>query len=305
MGPVADATARGERVRAARVGHAERMAPDTGFPAVDSQEDFARARRRRLLSLLSATLRREADDVEVMLPFDEVVAALGRRAERDRGLQSIPLQNIVGTVDRGKEFDRNFRPTSPRVRPRFERIAKAQRRGEVMPPIDVYQVGELYFVRDGHHRVAVAREHQRDLIDAHVVQVVTEIGLDPSLRMGDLPVKGHERLFYERVPLSGEARATIRLTDPWQFGGLAEAVEAWGFRDMQGSGRLLNRAQVAQRWYAEEYVPVVDMLKEAGLMHPGESETDAYLRLSAERYRLMRTHEWNEETLERLRASAS
>jgi hypothetical protein len=279
--------------------------PDTGFSVVDSQEDFARARRRRILSRLSATLRREADDVEVMLPFDEVVAALGRRAEADRGLRSIPVEAIVGTVDRGKEFDRNFRPTSARVRPRFERIAKAQRRGESMPPIDVYKVGELYFVRDGHHRVAVAREHRRDVIDAHVVEVVTEIPLDPSVRVGDLPVKGHERLFYERVPLARSARDRIRLTDPWQFGALAEAVEAWGFRDMQGSGRLLNRAQVAQRWFDEEYVPVVDMLEEAGLLHPGESETDAYLRLSGERYRLMRTHEWNEETLERLRASAS
>jgi hypothetical protein len=174
-----------------------------------------------------------------------------------------------------------------------------------MPPIDVYKVGELYFVRDGHHRVAVAREHRRELIDARVVEVVTEIGLDRSIRLGDLPVKGHERLFYERVPLAREARDRIRLTDPWQFGALAEAVEAWGFRDMQGSGRLLNRAQVAQRWFDEEYVPVVSMLREVGLMHPDESETDAYLRLSAERYRLMRTHEWNEETLERLRASAS
>jgi hypothetical protein len=281
------------------------MAPDTGYTVVDSQEDFVRARRRRILSRLSATLRREADDVEVMLPFDEVVAALGRRSERDLGLQSIPVDAIVGTVDRGKEFDRNFRPTSARVRPRFERIAKAQRRGESMPPIDVYKVGELYFVRDGHHRVAVAREHRRELIDARVVEVVTEIGLDRSIRLGDLPVKGHERLFYERVPLAREARDRIRLTDPWQFGALAEAVEAWGFRDMQGSGRLLNRAQVAQRWFDEEYVPVVSMLREVGLMHPDESETDAYLRLSAERYRLMRTHEWNEETLERLRASAS
>jgi hypothetical protein len=281
------------------------MAPDTGFTVVDSQEDFVRARRRRILSRLSATLRREADDVEVMLPFDEVVAALGRRSERDLGLRSIPVDAIVGTVDRGKEFDRNFRPTSARVRPRFERIAKAQRRGESMPPIDVYKVGELYFVRDGHHRVAVAREHRRELIDARVVEVVTEIGLDRSIRLGDLPVKGHERLFYERVPLAREARDRIRLTDPWQFGALAEAVEAWGFRDMQGSGRLLNRAQVAQRWFDEEYVPVVSMLREVGLMHPDESETDAYLRLSAERYRLMRTHEWNEETLERLRASAS
>ena len=68
-------------------------------------------------------------------------------------MQTIAIEWIVGTVDRGKEFDRAFRPTSARVRARFEQIANAQRRGVSMPPIDVYRVGELRFVRDGHHRV--------------------------------------------------------------------------------------------------------------------------------------------------------
>ena len=116
--------------------------PDTGFPDQDAQTDFSRARRRRRLSDLSARLRREPDDVNVILPFDEVVAALGRRGERRLGLQTIPLDSIVGTVDRTREFDRDFRPTSRRVRQRWERVAAAMRRGEAMPPIDVYRVGE-------------------------------------------------------------------------------------------------------------------------------------------------------------------
>ena len=95
--------------------------------------------------------------MNVILPFEEVVAALGRRGERRLGLQAIALDSIVGTVDRGREFDRSFRPTIGRVRTRWERIATAQRRGEAMPPIDVYRIGELHFVKDGHHRVSVAR----------------------------------------------------------------------------------------------------------------------------------------------------
>ena len=95
--------------------------------------------------------------MNVILPFEEVVAALGRRGERRLGQQTIQLDSIVGTVDRGREFDRRFRPTSGRVRTRWERIAAAQRRGEAMPPIDVYRIGELHFVKDGHHRVSVAR----------------------------------------------------------------------------------------------------------------------------------------------------
>jgi hypothetical protein len=236
-----------------------------------------------------------------MLPFDEVVAALGRVSERDQGLQSIPLDSIVGTVDRGKEFDRHFRPTSARVRLRFERIANAQRRGESMPPIDAYRVGEAHFVRDGHHRVAVARAQGRDAIDAHVVEVVTRVGADKTLRLGDLPLKSHERLFHERVPLPADARARVRLTDPERYAELSEGVEAWGFRLLQHDRAFLDRTEVARRWFEEEFVPVAEMLAEAVLIGRRETEADAYLRLSGDRYRLMRTQEWSDEAIERLR----
>jgi hypothetical protein len=104
------------------------MPKDTGLPRADAQYDFSRARRRRALARLSARLRR-ADDVDHILPFEEVVQALGRVGERRLGEQTIPLDSIVGTVDRAREFDRAFRPTSQRVRERWERINLAQRTG--------------------------------------------------------------------------------------------------------------------------------------------------------------------------------
>jgi hypothetical protein len=190
------------------------MPRETGFPTRDAQDDFLRARRRRVFAQLSARLRLEPGDVEVMLPFDEVVEALGRVGERDLGVTTIAIESIVGTVDRGKEFDRRFRPTSSRARTRFERIAEASRRGVSLPPIDVYRIGEMHFVRDGHHRVAVARVHGREQIDARVVEVLTQVVADSSITLGDLPLKSHERLFHERVPLPPDARAQISLTDP-------------------------------------------------------------------------------------------
>src|ERR671915_6797 len=150
-------------------------ARDTGLPQADAQFDFGRARRRRALARISARLRMEPSDVNVILPFEEVVAALGRRGERRLGLQTIELDSIVGTVDRGREFDRRFRPTSGRVRSRWERIATAQRRGQAMPPIDVYRIGDWHFVKDGHHRVSVARALGHDTIDAHVTEVQTAV----------------------------------------------------------------------------------------------------------------------------------
>jgi hypothetical protein len=275
----------------------------TGFPADDAQSDFARARRSSMLADLARRLRFEPDDVGYILPFEEVVEALGRVSERDLGLQTIPLDSIVGTVDRSKEFDRSFRPTSPRVRARWQRIAEAQRRGESFPPISVFRIGELHFVRDGHHRVSVARSLGRSDIDAYVTDVTTRVGPGRDVRVSDLPVKGHERLFRERVPLDPERRARIQPSDPWDYGVLAEGVEAWGFRAMQGHRQFMDRAEIARLWFDEDYQPVTEMLQAAGLIERGETPTDAYMRVVTARYMLLRTHDWSDDVLERLRSA--
>ena len=273
---------------------------DTGFPASDAQTDFSRARRERALARLTARLRREPSDFDVILPFEEVVAELGRKGQRSLGLQSVPLDSIVGTVDRSKEFDREFRPTSGTVRGRWQRIAEAQRRGRDMPPISVYRVGDLHFVKDGHHRVSVARAQGRTHIDAYVTEVQTQVGIDSAMRPADLPLKGHERLFLERVPLPPEARERVRPSDPWDYGCLAEGVEAWGLRAIQARRELMSREEVAEAWYRDDYLPVVNTLREAGLLE-GRNETDVYMRVVSDRYRLMRTHEWSEQILTELR----
>lgn len=274
---------------------------DTGFPGQDAQADFSRARRRSVLVRIANRLRREPGDVDMILPFEEVVAALGREGERRLGLKSIELDSIVGTVDRSKDFDRRFRPTSGRVRQRWERLATAERRGESFPPISVYRVGEAHFVEDGHHRVSIARARGRTHIDAYVTEVLTRVTAGRDIRLGDLPLKGHERLFRERVPLPPEAREEVRVSDPWAYGQLAEAVEAWGFRAMQERGELMTREQVARAWLEEEYRPVVAMLREAGMLEGPGTDTDRYRAIACDRYRFLRTHDWDEGVLERLR----
>jgi hypothetical protein len=84
--------------------------------------------------------------------------------------------SIVGTLDARPDFDCRFRPASNRVRPRWERLALAQRRGEAIPPITVFRVGDQHFVEDGHHRVSIAAAAGQDLIDAYVTEVLTGPG---------------------------------------------------------------------------------------------------------------------------------
>lgn len=276
------------------------MARDTGFPVADAENDFLRVRRQQVLSRLGAWLRHAPDDVDVMLPFDEVVAALGRLGEQRIGLRTIPVDSIVGSVDRTKDFDRRFRPTSGRVRERWQRLALAHRRGEAIPPIEVYRVGDMHFVYDGHHRVSVARALHLSLIDAYVTVVRTQLSPGGISFRSDLLVKDYRRIFLERVPLTGEARAAVQLTDPWDYAELAESVEAWGFRVMQCEGVHLDRGTVAKRWYEEEFVPVVRMARDAEMI--GETDAESYMWVSCERYRLIRTHRWGDDVIEALRA---
>lgn len=277
------------------------MTRPTGFPRADAENDFLRARRRQVLSRLSTWLRREPDDVNIMLPFHEVVRALGYVSEARIGTRVITLDSIVGTVDRSRDFDRRFRPTSARVRQRWERLALAARRGEAIPPIEVYRVGELHFIIDGHHRVSVALAQGLSTIEASVTVVRTKLNPSGIRYRGDLIVKDYRRLFLERVPLSGHARASVLMTDPWNYAQLGEHVEAWGFRLMQDEGRFIDRATIAQRWFDEEFTPVVAMLRQADLIGD-RTEAEAYLWVACERYRLIRTHRWDEEVIETLRA---
>ena len=273
----------------------------TGFPGSDAQSDFSRARRARLLADIGRRLRREPDDVALMLPFEEVVEALGRTGQHDLGLRVVPLDAIVGTDARAVDFDRGLRPTSARLRSRWERIASAQRRGEALPPVSLFKIGDLYFVRDGHHRVSVAKSHGRTDIDAYVTEVTTRLRLGEDTRVSELPLKDHERLFRERVPLPAQAGSRISVSDPWHYGTLSEAVEAWGFRAMQNRGTYMDRGEVAHHWFTEEYEPVVELLRAGDLIHPDETETEAYMRVAADRYRVLRTHDWSDEVLEQLR----
>lgn len=273
---------------------------DTGFPDADAQADFARARRRARLSKAVSRLRRQPDDVTQVLPYDEVVAALGETGRRELGLMDVPVDAIVGSVDRTGQFDRAFRPITATTRDRWARLNAAQRRGETVPPVRLRKIGGMYFVVDGHHRVSIARNRGNPTIDAYVTETLTSVDADGIHSNRDLVLKDHRRIFLSRVPLSDDRAATIVLPNPWKYAELAENVEAWGFRAMQAEGVFLDRREVADRWFTTEYEPVVAAARAIGLA-PNHTDAELYLWIAAERYRLIRRHEWTDEIFERVR----
>lgn len=273
---------------------------DTGYYQADAENDFLRARRRQVLGQVVVQLQGKPSNAVDMLLFDDVVTALGRTGEHDIGLQIVGLDTIIGTVDRARDFDRWFHPRARIDRRRWIRLDRAQRLGEFIPPISLYRVGGLHFVRDGHHRVSVALALQLRTIDAFVTEITTQLDAVGIRRRDDLMTKHQLRGFLERVPLPGSELASITLTRPRSYPELAEAVEAWGFRLMHREGHYLDRATVAARWYAEEYQPVVRMLGDACLLDDS-TQADAYLRLSAQRNELPPNIRWPQDVVEHVR----
>jgi hypothetical protein len=271
------------------------------FEQTAADSDFDRQRRRQALNRIAARLRLERDDVLDMLAFEDVVAALGRRFQVDLGVQTIALDSIVGTVGRRRrDFDRAFRPVTRRLRRRWLGVATARRRGVDLAPIEVFRVGALHFVQDGHHRVSVARAMGDDTICARVQEVRTALPATPDLFTHQLALRHHERLFHERVPLPAAERAHIRLSDEWRYAQLAALIEAMGYRETQALDRVVSREELAHRWYREHYEPIVAIARENDLGGPG-TDTDRYLRLVMLRYLLLHTHEWSDEVIQRLR----
>jgi hypothetical protein len=281
------------------------MLRDTGSPRHGAESDFLRVRRHQTLSRLAARMRGDTQVLTETLSFNDVVDALGRRGEHDRGLQLIKLDQIVGSVDKVRDFDRRFRPTSDRSRQRWERLAEKSRMGEYLPPIDVYQLGNLYFVRDGHHRVSVARAQGATDIDAHVVQIDTVVDTEGIGGPRDLEGKNWGLRFLQRVPLTGERRAEINCTDPTDYHRLAEMIEAWACRLMHRERAYFDKETMARRWFDEEYTPVVELIDDAGVRGDAETGADAYMRVAGERYRLIREHDWNRDVMEQIAATQS
>jgi hypothetical protein len=179
------------------------MWTETGFPRADVENEFLCLRRRQFLSALTHRARRRADDTDTLMRLDDVVETLGIRGERNLGLQTIRVDSIVGSIEARRDFDRRFRPTSNRVRFRWEQLALAQRRGTQLPPIEVYRVGAMHFVVDGHHRVSIARASNQTLIDAYVTEVLTTRPAQEITRRHVMSRTNHRHRFAAATMSSG------------------------------------------------------------------------------------------------------
>lgn len=242
------------------------------------QPDFDAARRRAILARVRGAVAHR--DPSALLTLDDALAAFGRDGDMGCRVAEVPVDSIVGTQARDGDFDREFRPRSARVRERWLGVASAVRSGAELPPVELVGLGAMYFVRDGHHRVSVARALGWSTITARVQRICTVAYAELCIRLAHLPSKAAERLFLERVPLPDEIRERLWLDEPADWMRLADAAEAWGFRRGLDGRTPERRRDFAAAWWADEVLPAV-----AGACCDGLRDVQRYLDVLTHRQR--------------------
>jgi hypothetical protein len=238
---------------------------------------FSKAQRKETYRRLTRVVR--GSEPAPLLSFNDLRARLQLFQQSYAGLQTIEVARIVGTVDRSDDFDRDFLPRTPQIRERWERLERAfPTLG--FPPISVYQVNDVYFVIDGNHRVALAKQKGAEFIDAEVTQIHTDIEIDENVDFEKIFYIEQARRFMQQSGLErSRPMARINFTRPQGFVELLDVVKAHGYDLMMERGEVLEPDEIAADWYDRVYLPAVESIRWERLpeLEGGSTEGDLFL----------------------------
>jgi hypothetical protein len=241
--------------------------------------DYSAARAKALFNSLRARL---AGRPNRLLSYDEVKDKLHLGGSVYGGIQSVPVKSIIGSVDRYRDFDRAFVPAQSFTSERWKAINRAFYRDEALPPVKLYQVGDVYFVLDGHHRVSVAREHDVEYIDAEVIKVQSRVPVTPDIDAHDLEILGEYDAFLRRTQLDKlRPEQNIRFTIAGGYERLLEHIAVHRYYMGIDEQRDVDEAEAVTHWYDAVYLPIVEIIREQNILadFPERTESDLYLWL--------------------------
>jgi nucleotide-binding universal stress UspA family protein len=247
---------------------------------------FQRARARAFVERVVGQLRGRPTD---LLPFEQVRSELGLLPSSDRGLREIALDHIVGSQGRYLEFTRSFLPRKTRVRERWKRVYAATEGEAGVPPIEVYQVGDVYFVKDGNHRVSVAREMGAKTIQAYVTEFTSPVPLPVDTDLDDVILRAEKVRFLQQTHLDElHPETPIEVTWLGCYDKLAEHIAAHGYFLGKDQQRNIGWQEAVNSWYENVYMPMVRIIREQDILKdfPGRTEADLYLWIMEHRHYL-------------------
>ncbi|MCB9420106.1 MAG: universal stress protein [Ardenticatenaceae bacterium] len=266
---------------------------ETDIANQSAKEDFRRARRQAALQQVYNRMIGKHND---LLAYDDIRRALKAQTQIERGLQEIPLDAIVGSVGRYTDFTRSFLPLSDSLEERWARVYAVATEGSGWPPIQLYKVGDAYFVLDGNHRVSVARQLEMDTIQAYVTEVVTKVPLTPDAKPDEMICKARYAEFLERTDLDKlRPQARLNVTAPGAYRILDEHIRLHQYYMGLEQQRDISYLDAAASWYDDVYLPIIQVVREKDLLHefPDRTETDLYIWLTQHRAELEESLGWN------------
>ncbi len=254
-------------------------------------EDFRRARQEAALRQLLYRVSGRSDD---LLAYSDLSDKLAITDTVERGLQEIPLKAIVGSVGRARDFTRDFLPRHDSDAERWANVKAAVLDMKGWSPIDVYQLGDVYFVKDGNHRVSVARQLGNKTIAAHVTEIETRLSLDAGDDPNAVISRANYLDFLEKTRLDeSRPQADFQLTFSNHYATFLAQIERHKER-VEAGGSPLSFPQAAAAWYDDVYLPVLKMIRKQGIMRnfQDHTESDMYVLLSERREELDEALGW-------------
>ena len=237
---------------------------------------FGESRRKALLEALLDSIRRQPT---AMLAFDSVRACLNIRGQVALGHQSVPVDHIIGSEGRYSDFDRRFLPRTEAVEARWRSVERAMDRFIDLPPVDLWKISDVYFVRDGNHRVSVARWMGQRHIDALVTELLVDVPLTPELSVRTLLFAEEYSDFLEWTNLHAlRPSERIEFSELGGYLELVRHINAYRYSLGQQLDRTIERDEAVAGWYDIVYLPIIQVLREQQAIKrfPGRTEADLY-----------------------------
>jgi hypothetical protein len=237
---------------------------------------FSESRRKAIMAAILDAIRRQPSD---MLAFEAVRVSLNVRGQIALGPQIVPVRNIIGSEGRYSDFDRRFLPRTEVLEDRWRSIERAMNRAIDLPPVDLWKISDVYFVRDGNHRVSVARWRGQSHIDAYVTELLVDVPLTPDLSVHTLLFAEEYSDFLEWTTLHDlRPDERIEFSELGGYLDLVRHINAYRYALGHELGRTIERDEAVAGWYDTVYMPIVQVIRQQSALKrfPGRTEADLY-----------------------------
>jgi hypothetical protein len=249
-----------------------------------AEHDAAQARRRAWVHDVLHWLRGESNE---LIPFD-AVKELNPLGEHYVGIQAIPIDAIIGSVDRYRDFDDSYLPKSEHNTDRWVNIRRLQLEGKSLPAIQVYKVGETYFVKDGNHRVSVAALEGQKFIDAEVIELDVIVPPERGDDLKDLIIKGEYAKFLIETKLetSRPEHTEIVFSTPGRYDILIDHIKTRQYYLGLNLQRDVSWDEAVTSWYDKLYSHMIVEIRNSKALESfvNRTEADLYLWMMDHRY---------------------